>query len=375
MKRSATIIRISAMAVMCVLLLCTVCLVPPLSKEKDEPDPTPTLQNYVAVSGDALSVVDTADNNYSYSELTSDLSILSERYGDKMSYSSIGTSLDGRSIYAVSLGSPDAEKQIIVSAGIHAREYLTPMLVMKQLELCLYNYDTAAYGDIPLSEIFEKYRFCILPMCNPDGITMAQFGLDSLNSEELKSTVRSIYQSDKSLGLTSDPIDKYLTYWKANARGVDLNRNFDTKDWEGLQKVTLPSYINYKGETPLSEPESKAMADYVSSLSSPVASLAIHSQGEIIYFDCGQDNKQASLDLARTTKELCGYKIIYEPRQDAAFEDFCALNKGIPSITVETGNYLVTAPIPKGEFDKIWNDCRDLWLHVAVSDMNKDYGD
>ena len=369
MKRSAAIIRISAMAVMCVLLLCTVCLIPPALKENVEPQPTPTLQNYVAVSGEGLSVVDTADNNYSYSELSSDLSVLAEKYGDKMSYASIGTSLDGRSIYAVSLGNPNAEKQIIVSAGIHAREYLTPMLVMKQLELCLYNYDSAAYGDLPLSEIFEKYRFCILPMCNPDGITLAQFGLDSLNSEELKDTVRAVYQSDKSLGYTTDPINKYLTYWKANARGVDLNRNFDTKDWEGLQKVTLPSYINYKGESPLSEPESRALADYVSSLSNPVASLAIHSQGEIIYFDCGQEGKQASLDLARTASELCGYKIIYEPRQDAAFEDFCVLGKGIPSITVETGDYSVTKPIPEGEFDKIWNACRDLWLYVAVKYM------
>ena len=355
---------------MCVLLLCTVCLIPPDSKENRSP--YPTLQSYVAVSGDALWVVDTSDNYYGYSELASDLSVLSQKYGDKMSYSSIGTSLDGRSIYAVSLGSPDAEKQIIVSAGIHAREYLTPMLVMKQLELCLYNYDTAAYGGIPLSEIFEEYQFCILPMCNPDGVSMAQFGLDSLNSEELKSTVRAIYQSDKALGYTSDPIDKYLTYWKANARGVDLNRNFDTKDWKNLQKVKLPSYINYKGTAPLSEPESKALASYVSSLSSPVASLAIHSQGEVIYFDCGQNSKQPSLDLARTANELCDYKIIYEPRKDAAFEDFCVLSKGIPSITEETGSYSVTKPIPEGEFDKIWNSCRDLWLHVAVSDMNKD---
>ena len=376
MKKALRIARILCMAVLCALLLSVVCLIPPIIKStQTDPSPESTDQaptEYVTVDGEVLDIVDTSKPNYSYEEMVDDLVLLTEKYPEKMSYSSIGSSLDGRSIYAAQLGNPDAERQIIISAGIHAREYLTPMLVMKQLEFYLYNYDTAEYNGVPFSEIFEKYTFCILPMCNPDGITLTQYGIDSIRSEELKSTIRSVYDSDRAHKHTYDSFEKYLTYWKANARGVDLNRNFDTADWIKLDKVNQPSYVEYKGEAPLSEPEAKALAEYASSLSSPTLSLAIHSQGEIIYFDCGQDDIHPSLNLAKAVKEVCKYKIIYDTRQDAAFEDWCVLNKNIPSITVETGNYDVKEPIPEGEFNKIWKKCRDLWAHTAVAYMNQD---
>ena len=242
---------------------------------------------------------------------------------------------------------------------------------MKQLEFYLCNYDTAEYGGIPFSEIFEEYRFCILPMCNPDGVTLSQFGIGAIKSDELRATVEAIYQSDKSRGyIDDDSLSEYLHYWKANARGVDLNRNFNTVDWENVSYVGQPSFRNYKGEEPLSEPESKAMADYVDSLSNPVLSIAVHSQGEVIYFDCGQDNIHPALELAKKASALTKYNIIYDTRHDAAFDDWCIINKNIPSITVETGKYTVTDPLPLSEFNSIWNACRDLWVYVATGYMD-----
>ncbi len=383
MDKFLKFIRIVGMVILCILVLLSVCVLPsffessPLATESSSlqpessppPETPPPQKDYVTVDGEVLNIVDTSKNKYSYSEMVVDLAAIQEKYEGKMSYAAVGDSLDGRKIYAVTLGNPNASKQIVISAGIHGREYLTPMLVMKQLEFYLYNYDTAEYGGIPLADIFEEYTFCILPMCNPDGITLAQFGIGSINSDELKNTIRSVYESDKSKGYTDDTLDKYLTYWKANARGVDLNRNFDTRDWQSLAIVKQASHKNYKGTSPLSEPESRAMADYVNTLSSPVLSLAIHSQGEVIYFDCGQDSIHPSLDLAKAANAVCGYKIIYDTRRDAAFEDWCVLNKSIPSVTVETGNYTVTEPIPVGEFKKIWQKNRDMWVHVAVKYM------
>ena len=289
-----------------------------------------------------------------------------------MSYSSIGESLDGRTIYAIRLGNPEADKQILISAGIHGREYLTPLLVMKQLEFYLYNYDTAEYGGTPLSEIFEEYTFFILPMCNPDGITIAQFGTGAIRDKELQNTIRQIYESDMSRGYVNDKFSKYLSYWKANARGVDLNRNFSTDEWDSVLYVKQPSYQNYKGSAPETEPETKALTSFVSSLSNPVLSLAIHSQGEVIYHNSGQGDGDGSLALAETVRELNKYKIDGEIRHEAAFDDWCILNKGIPSVTVEVGSYNVKEDIPEDEFAAIWQDNRDLWVHVAASYMNQD---
>lgn len=387
-------IRLSAIVLLCILVLLAVCILPSFLEfpsgggteppETDPPTPTeppeessseppetdPPPKEYITVDGEALDIVDTSKVKYGYSEMIDDLEKLSAEYEGKMSYTSVGKSLDGRNIYAVTLGSPTAEKQIIVTAGIHGREYLTPLLVMKQLEFYLYNYDTAQYGGIPFSEIFEEYQFRILPMCNPDGVTLAQFGIGAIKSPELKEAIESVYQSDKSLGyIGSDTLTEYLCYWKANARGVDLNRNFDTEGWRDVGYVSQPSFRNYKGESPLSEPESRAMADYVNALNDPVLSIAVHSQGEVIYFDCGQDKIHPSLELAKKVNELTSYKIIYDTRHEAAFDDWCIINKDIPSVTVETGEYPVDEPIPISEFDSIWSACRDLLVHVAAGYM------
>ena len=344
---------------------------PPESTPPETPTETEPPREYITVDGDALDIVDVSKVKYSYAEMVDDLSKLYSKYSDKMSYEVVGTSLDGRNIYAVTLGSQSAEKQIVVTAGIHGREYLTPMLVMKQLEFYLYNYDTAQYGGVPLSEIFEEFQICILPMCNPDGVTLALFGIGAIKSDSLKDSIREVYESDKSRGyIGSDSFEKYLSYWKSNARGVDLNRNFNTSDWESVSYVSQPSFRNYKGTAPLSEPESQAMVRYVESLSNPVLSLAIHSQGEVIYFDCGQNDIHPSLNLAKKINSLTKYNIVYDVRSEAAFDDWCIKNKGIPSVTVETGSYSVTDPIKLSEFDSIWNACRDLLIHVAVGYMD-----
>ena len=79
------------------------------------------------------------------------------------------------------------------------------------------------------------------------------------------------------------------------------------------------------------------MADYVEGLSNPVCSLAIHSRGEVIFFDCDQENKTPALTLARLAEGVNGYRIDYNTRHVAAFDDWCNIRKNIPSVTVETG--------------------------------------
>lgn len=332
-------------------------------KEEDKED-----GGDVAVGTFGIDIVDVEKAEYTYDEMVDDLALLDARYGDKMSYKAIGTSLDGRSIYAVTLGDPDAKNQIIISAGIHAREYMTPMLVMAQLENYLYYYETGSFDGVKYSEIFEDYAICILPMCNPDGITLSQMGLDGIRSESLRETILSIYELDRVKFSFDGTLDEYLSTWKANARGVDLNRNFDTYDFGTYPVMSRPCYLNYPGERPLSEPETAAMVNYVRSLGNPVLSLAIHSQGEVIYFNCGQKNFNEAKALADAVGGFVGYKVKTEERHDSAFDDWCNKVMGIPSITVETGS--VPCPLPIEEFDKIRQDTRDLWMFAALYHKN-----
>ena len=335
----------------------------------------PPLSPVSPEDGERLTIVDTSKAEYSYEEMLEDLEALEARYPGKMVKKEIGKSLDGRVLYAVEVGNPNAEKQILITAGIHAREYLTPLLLMKQLEFYLYNYDTATYGEgeavVSYADIFDTYRFCLVPMCNPDGIALSQFGLTALRSEELQATVRAIYASDQKYGYVTDPLEKYLRYWKANARGVDLNRNFDTKDWKNLSYTPDPCFKNYKGEEPHSEPETKALVQYTESLSCPAASVSLHSQGEVIYFDCGQDNPLPNRQLGEAVQAMSGYALSYDRLQAAAFDDWCTMKRGIPSVTVETGGVLSTCPLSIAEFPAIWTAMRPLWMCVATTAQNQ----
>ena len=370
------IIRIAAMAL---CLLCVLGSMALLIKNAPAicptPDPTPDDStgdggnNDLQVDSFGIDVVDTTKAKYTYSEMVDDIALLAERYKGKMTYTTVGSSLDGRNIYAVTLGNPDAKNQIVISAGIHAREYMTPMLVMAQLEHYLYYYNTESYEGVKFSEIFEDYAFCILPMCNPDGITLAQSGLDGIRSEELRETILSIYELDRVKFSLDGTLDEYLSEWKANARGVDLNRNFDTDDFGTYPTMSRPCYLNHPGASPISEPETVAMTNYVKSLKNPVLSLAIHSQGEVIYFNCGQKNFDDAEALALKVGEFTGYKVETDERHDSAFDDWCNKTLSIPSVTVETGS--VPCPLPIEEFDKIWQKNRDLWLFAALYHKEK----
>ena len=245
---------------------------------------------------------------------------------------------------------------------------MTPLLVMAQVEYYLENLHTAEYEGVSISEILEEYAFCIIPMCNPDGIALSQFGLEGLRSEELRTTVLSIYEQDKVKFALTGTLEQYLSEWKANARGVDLNRNFDTDDFGTYPVMSRPCYLNYPGERPESEPETKAIVNYIRELDSLVLSLAIHSQGEVIYYNCGQENLKEAHALAVKVSEFTGYKLETEVRHDSALDDWCNKVLGVPSVTIETGSR--PCPLPLSEFDKIWNVNRDLFLFAAVYDSS-----
>nr|MDE7325365.1 peptidase [Lachnospiraceae bacterium] len=174
-----------------------------------------------------MEIVDTTKQIYSYDEMCGDLEELKNRYPDGFTYQSVGVSADGRNIYEVAFGSPVAGKKIIIQAGIHAREYMTSQLVMAQLEFYLGLREDAVYGGKTVKELFDTVSIHLFPMMNPDGISISQYGLDGVSDATLRADIKSWYDRDRANGQTANTFENYLKLWKANARGVDLNRNFD----------------------------------------------------------------------------------------------------------------------------------------------------
>ena len=299
---------------------------------------------------------------YSYDQMVQDLNTLQGRYGAHLQVHAIGTSLDGRTLYEAVLGNPDAPKHILIHGGIHAREYMTPLLVMKQLEYGAEFYDTGTFRGEPYSGILNSVAVHFVPMVNPDGIALSQFGLDAIRSEELRQQIQQAYQEDLAQGRTRESFDRYLTHWKTNGRGVDLNQNFPA-NWDLVTASPVPSYGTYKGTSPLSEPESRALADLVNSRTWS-ATVSYHSMGNVIYWDYpGNQVQQASGELATVVAGLTGYQTLPSSGH-GGFKDWTQIKENpVPGITVEVGS--VSCPLPLSQYQDIWSSNWQVWILVA----------
>lgn len=294
-----------------------------------------------------MDIVSTSTAKYTYNQLQIDLAELSAKYGDRMSYAPIGTTLDNRNIYEVIIGNQNAKKHIIVQSTMHAREYINSLLTMRQIESICRNYYTGTYNSKYYSELLDKVCLHVVPMVNPDGVTISQYGANGINDPKLRKIVKN---TCKKYGGNSR---YYLTRWKANARGVDLNRNYPMR-FSIVNKLRHPAQKNYGGKAPFSEPESQTMANLVNTVK-PKMIFSYHSTGSIVYWNFGQKGK-----LQKQCRQL--YSIVhsqtgYSPasgggRLNPCFGDWVCGGKKIPTVTVETGTG--ECPIGIREFKTIW---------------------
>ena len=291
--------------------------------------------------------------------MITDLQYFEKKYKDNVDINIIGKSLDNRDIHEVILGNSNSEKHVLIHAGIHGREYLTSLLVMKQIEYYLNNYENKEYCGIKYRELFNSVAFHLIPMVNPDGITISQIGIKGIRSKELKDSIYECYYNDLNSRYTCDRFKNYLKKWKANARGVDLNRNFDAA-WNEINQSKKCSFKNYKGKYPNSEPESKALVNLVDKYNF-IYTVSYHSSGNLIYWDYkGSLVKNECSELADLIACVTGYTkeksdSEYSEVVPGGFKDWASSkpNNPIPSITIEVG--LGTCPLKISEFKYIWN--------------------
>lgn len=307
-------------------------------------------------------IVDTLGEPYTYEEMIEDLELLSLAYPDIVTVTTEGYSADNRAIPAVRFGNPAAEQVVLVQAAIHGREHLTTLLVMEQLETYAKEYDTGAYGGKTYRDIFSEVALVVVPMSNPDGVSISQLGTESIRSEELRALVESFYERDGA-GVTRE---YFYKRYKANANGVDLNRNF-AYGWEEFGGANAPAADRYKGVAPGSEPETQVLMALTER--EPVAAaLSYHATGSVLYWDFGQtgDIREECLSYVETVHDLTGYRIVYadsEKQDEAGYCEWAVGIKGIPEVTIEIGT--VAAPLPIREFEDVWKRNKEVVVAVA----------
>ena len=304
---------------------------------------------------------------YSYRSLATDLALLQKAMPARFSCSSLGQTADGREIYCVVLGSGFGSRQIVVDVAIHGSEHMNPPAVMQVISYYLQNYDQPIFKGRTVREILDDTDIVLLPMMNPDGVTISQFGLSGLNDPAVADQVQGIYEKHYKAGDTGLSLTSYLRVWKANANGVDLNRNylFSDQSLKVSSSVKSPANKNYAGDPKNPEAETAAYVGLVGSLSHPVASLSIHSQGELIYWSCRQAaaDKTAAKRLAKAVGDVTGYWLDDSDSFAGASADWMMLEKHIPSVTVECGKG--GTPLSATQVPKIYTALKNVFLAAA----------
>ena len=332
----------------------------------DEPlitDEPPITEAVAYVSKEPI--VDTDKALYTYEEMQDDLTQFAERYAEQIVVNTLSKTVDDRRLLEVIVGNASAPKKIVIQASIHGREYINTLLVMRQIEELLMNYDTGSYNGIQYSTLLDNVAFHIIPMANPDGVTISQMGVDGIISESLRRSLAECYEHDTAGGANDD--GRYWEKWKANARGVDLNRNFDA-GWQEFVGSSSPSSEKYKGVEPASEIETQAILALVRKTAA-VSVISYHSAGNLIYWDYGSTGEiyEADRQLAQMVSAVTGYgpqSSIQSATDAAGCSDYYVLKEGIPAITIENGGG--QCPLSINEFESIWNSNKELLPALAA---------
>ncbi len=188
-----------------------------------------------------------------------------KEYPHLIKIESIGKTWENRDIILATV-SLDVEfanlkPALLYTGTIHAREWIGNELAVAFIDYLL----THHKSDPRVIQALSRNTLYIVPVLNPDGFEYSQ---------------------------------KHYSFWRKNRRknpdgsyGVDLNRNFSV----GWVKSNNYSSNVYGGPAPFSEPETKAIKNFVDSHPNITIALDYHSQGNV-FFPAHKFNHEAEIE-------------------------------------------------------------------------------
>lgn len=200
---------------------------------------------------------------HNYKELEAEIRGIAARAPEFASVFSIGRTTLGKEMLALRLnkgarGTARSEKPGIVFLGTHhAREHLStevPLLIAKYLV------DNRAQPEI--AKLLESRDVYFVPMVNPDGV---EYDIEGGR----------YHMHRKNMAKNAD-----------GSTGVDLNRNY-AWGWGGGGASADPGDDTYRGPSAFSEPETKAVRDFIEARPNLKVLLSYHTFSELILYPWG----------------------------------------------------------------------------------------
>ena len=311
------------------------------------------------------------DHFYQYDEILAFLKQAASEYSGFADLSVVGKSYEGRDIWCITItnkatGPHNEKPAMYIDGNIHAGEVTGSHVAMYTIKQLL-----ETYGKDPqVTHLLDTRTLYVIPRVNPDGAelylttpTMLRSSVRPYPEEEEKDGLRAedmdgdgmilqmrvqdpsgpwkVSEKDARVMVLRSPDDMGGKYYRMYPEGriygdeerpvkvaptkygLDINRNFPA-NWVLSQGGA--------GPYPLSEPETRALAEFVLAHPNIVAFQAYHTTGGVIYraFCSKPDDKMIPADLAlfkaigRRGEEILGYECM-----PASHGGFGAVRAGI----------------------------------------------
>jgi len=269
----------------------------------------------------------------------------------------LGSSLCGRPITLLKIGQDTDERGGVLFAGaFHGIEWLTGLVLLRFVDrLCRAISTKQTLAGIHPGRALEGRSLSVLPFVNPDGVEIALHGAEAgfpFGDLILRACNR-------------DP-----RLWKANARGVDINHNFDAgwtqlREMEKKKGIDGPAPTQYGGPAPESEPETKLLTALCRQENFRHV-LAYHSQGEEIYWHYGENNPQNAFLMGRILAVASGYSLSMPSglASHGGFKDWFIDEFHRPGFTVEIGKG--QNPLPLSDLDRIYKRLEEMMMLATI---------
>lgn len=247
-------------------------------------------------------------------------------------------------------------RKVIFSASHHANEWITSLVLLKfaeDLALEIQN------GEELALHISNSATIYMVPMVDPDGVDLV---VGAIGPGDI--------QYDLAQRLAQDyPTIPFPDGWKANLLGVDLNLNYpagwlQAREIKFSQGFTTPGPRDYVGRSPLNQFETQALAGYTEYID-PALVLALHAQGEEIYWTFNDIFVPGAEELGRKMAQASGYTLATPPVNSsfAGYKDWFIQEFGRPGYTIEVGRG--ENPLPLSQFDAIYRATAPI-LRIAA---------
>ncbi|KAI1707355.1 zinc carboxypeptidase domain-containing protein [Ditylenchus destructor] len=204
---------------------------------------------------------------HSYDEISLYLHSVAHKHPSFISNITIGISSEGRPIVGVKIGLKNCgKKKAFINGCVHAREWIACASL-------IYAINEIVTSPKKYSFLLDNYDIYIVPVLNPDGYVYTW-------SNETDGGDARLWRKTR-----SGP--------RSGCYGVDANRNFDFEFGKEEGDNHDPCTSNYPGPKAFSEPEAKAVADFLETHKDTMfVYMDIHAYSQKLIFPYGVNGKK-----------------------------------------------------------------------------------